>query len=349
MKTKCQFGCKTVKNWMNLMAWAAVFCLMVVGCGGGGGGGGTAPGVTYSGLETPADITGDNAQVIAAGALEAGSSGAGFTGIAALDGPGQAADEPEPLFLMDVTKALQGAVEGIDLVEAANQQNTPSAVQTVNEQLEPGNCGGTASITISLDDQSGQFNGSFTFNSYCQDGTTMNGNTSLSGSADMSNPDNPMIVSFTINFSYFTVTSASSSVAMAGQITMALTYPTVSVTMDMRVQEGDRVSKVENYQMDITDMGGYEEIDVSGRFFDQDYGYVDLLTPDPLQVFSGNEYPSAGYVVLTGKPGTAGGFTSIRLTALSDIYCQVLADTDGDGAYDGPGDYDSGEMLWTEL
>jgi len=121
--------------------------------------------------------------------------------------------------------------------------------------------------------------------------------------------------------------------------------------MDMRVQDGTgRVCKVENYQLDITDGGGYEQIQVSGRFYDPDYGYVVLQTISPFIVYYNDEYPSSGQLVLTGATVPGSGPASIMLTAIDADNCQVEADIDGDGDYEGaPSDYDSGVIPWTEL
>ena len=118
----------------------------------------------------------------------------------------------------------------------------------------------------------------------------------------------------------------------------------------MMIQDGGtgRVCQVENYQMAITDWGSYAVFTISGRFYDPDYGYVDLTTPSPLFMGYYDDYPYAGQLVLTGENGTVGP-TSARLTALSTTTCRVEADTDGDGTYSGLDDYDSGEILWTEL
>ena len=132
---------------------------------------------------------------------------------------------------------------------------------------------------------------------------------------------------------------------------MSVFDSTTTVTMDMMVQDNytSRICRVEGYQMIVTDHGTYAEVDFSGRFYDPDYGYVDLQTTSTFLVNNSDEYPHSGVLVLTGETGTAGGPTRARLTALSSTTCQVQADTDGGGYYDGVDDYDSGVILWTDL
>lgn len=352
MIAKFRFGSRPVAIWIHALAYTAVLCLMTMGCGGGGGGGGggqATPSLTYTGASTPAEITANNAKGIAAGALDAGSSGITFTGIAALDSTGQTADEPNLLFLVDVTKALQGAMAGIDFVEAANQGNMSSALQPESGSIV-GTCGGSASYSIQVDDVSGVFSGSLTFNGYCQDGVILNGSTSFSGIANLNT--NPIeLDSFTLSFDYITAASGSESATMDGDIDIVVSGSTTMVTMDLMLRDNStrRICKVENYQMDITDHSSYVEIEVGGLYYDPDYGYVDLQTTSPFLVNNVDNYPYSGQLLLTGENGTAGGPTSARLTALSSTTCRVEADTDGDGTYTGLDDYDSGVILWTEL
>ena len=86
---------------------------------------------------------------------------------------------------------------------------------------------------------------------------------------------------------------------------------TTMATMNMLIQEIDTgdVSKIENYQMDITDGLTHFDIAVNGRYYHPDYGYVDVMTPHPFHVNNGNSYPSYGAMILNGETGSAGGPT----------------------------------------
>lgn len=347
MTLRSRFAPRPVRNWIKLMTWAAAFCLTIVGCGGGGGGGdggggGGATSLTYSGVSTPAVVTATNADSIAAGALNAGSSATGFTGIAALNDPNQLADQPARLFAADFSKVVGATVGKIDF-QAGLERNITAALKHDSDTM-PGACGGSFSYDIQVDTVSGAFSGSLTFHGYCEDGMVLNGGTRFSG---IINPNTAELVSFKLNFDYITATNGSGSVTMTGQIQLSQSGSTLMATMDMLIRDDNmnRVCKIENYQMTIADMYNYEEIEISGRFYDPDYGYVDLQTISPLLVYNYDDYPSSGQLVLTGETGTAGGPTSARLTALDADTCRVEADTDGDGGYD----YDSGPIPWTDL
>ena len=127
------------------------------------------------------------------------------------------------------------------------------------------------------------------------------------------------------SFDYISGTSGSASIAMAGQVDLSVSGATLTVTMNMMVQDNNanRVCRVEAYQMIVTDHGTYAEVNISGRFYDPDYGYVDLQTTSNFMIDTSDEYPSSGELVLTGKAGTAGGPTSARLTAHDSTSCQV--------------------------
>jgi hypothetical protein len=346
MITDARFGTKPVNKWRFLLSWTVVFCFIVVGCGGGGSGdsgnGGTSPGLTYSGVTTQAVISTQNAQPLAANAMDAGSGGAGISGIAGLDAANRGEDGAGRPFFMGLAMVMESAVAKMDRQSAA-EQNPSSAVQSDADTC-PGSCGGSYTYNIQADTDTGVFSGTLAFNGYCESGITLNGTTSFSGIIDVGLR---RVESCTVSFNSITGTSSSESITMGGEVYLAVSGATTMITMDMMVRDNidGRVCKIENYQMDVTDWGTYAEITLNGRYYDPDYGYVDLETTEAFLISDANDYPHAGQLVLSGENGIAGGPTRARLTALSATECQVEADTDGDGIYD----YDSGAVLWSDL
>jgi hypothetical protein len=342
-KARWTFGATAIRR--HVLTWAAVLCLAAMGCGGGGGGGGTAASqsLTYSGLETPAEITAANAGTLAVDALNAGASSSTISGIAALETSGQVASSLGRPVLADVAKSVESAVGQIDLQTAA-QPNATAALKSGSYTVD-GTCGGRAVYNIQADTVTGQFSGSLSFQAYCESGMTIDGSASFWGTADVSvNP--PVIESFTLDFDYLTGTAATGSLTMDGQIAYAISGSSMVATMDMMVQDNStgRVCKVEDYRLDFTDYGSYVEFEVNGRFFDPDYGYVDLVTNQRFRVYSDDEYPTSGQAVITGEGGTSGP-QQARLTAIDDTNCRVEADLDGDGTFE----YDSDTIPWTDL
>lgn len=338
-----RFGSRTAIMWTHLLTWSVVCCFLTLGCGGGSSGGSGGPNsVTYSGLNTPAMITQDNANNIAAGALETRTSASGFTEIASLDGTGQVVEGSYQPFLTGVSTAMKGAMEQIDY-DTASDQYKPTAVQT-DADLINGTCGGNASYTIQFDTVTGVFSGQMAFNGFCEEGVSISGPTTFSGVINVNTFE---LESCTLSFNHVTGTSQTASYTMDGQIDIIQSGSTVIITMNMAIQDNnmDWICKVEEYQFVITDGYGQTEIEVRGRFYDPDYGYVDLETETTLMLNDGDDYPSSGVVMLTGELGSAGGATKARLTALSASQCQVEVDTNGDGSYD----YHSGSILWRDL
>lgn len=341
---KAQNRIRNTTCWFQLLALIAVLCFVPIGCGGGGNGeGGSESHLTYSGLTTPALITEDNAEVLAYSALNAGADSSSFTNIAALDGIAPLTDDSHQDFLFNLIKGLDRGIGKIDYLTVPVQDL--SAAMESDCGSTNGTCGGSASYRIEMNTSTGAFNGTMTFYSYCEEGVTINGNTDFYGVVNMITEE---LDSFTLSFNYLTATDGSDSMTMDGEIYMVVSGASIMATMDMMIQESgsDRVHKIENYQMDITEGYFYMDISINGRLYDPDYGYVDIETTTAFRVYDGEDYPDSGEMFLTGENGSAGGATWAQLTALpSTQQCQVIADTNSDGNYD----YDSGPMNWSEL
>jgi hypothetical protein len=332
------------KRMVRLVVYASLMSLIFwfTACSGGSSSDSGISGLTYSGETSPATISEDNADTLAGSALDAGSSSSSFslTGLAALSGPDPEANGSDRPLLLGIARTLEDAAGNVDFA-AASAPNAAAALQGENGSLS-GSCGGSASYSISVDTNTGAFSGNFSFSGYCADGMTLNGSASFSG---IVNTGTETLESFTFSFRSLTATSGTESVTMIGTIAISASGSTITMNMTIQNNTTGWMFKVVNYQMVVTDYGSYDEYSISGRFFDQDYGYVDLETTETIVVYSGDEYPSSGKLTLYGEYGTAGGRTSAVLTAINDTYCQVEVDGDGDGIYE----VTSGDILWTEL
>lgn len=339
---KAQHLHRYITSCLRLLTLTAALCLVITGCGGSDGEGGSEPHLTYSGLTTPALITEDNAEALAYSALNAGASSSSFSHIAALDEIAPVAVHSNQGFLFNLVMGLDSGMGKIDFLPVP-VQNLSAAVESDTGSIN-GACGGSASYHIQLNTSTGTFNGSMTFSGYCESGMTINGSTDFYGVVNMITEE---LDSFTLSFNYLTATDGSDSMAMDGEIYMGVSGSATMATLDMMIQESGsaRVYKIENYQVDITDGNLYTDISINGRFYDPDYGYVDIETTTAFRVYEGDDYPDFGEMLLTGENGSRGHPTWAQIAALSSIQCQVIADTNGDGNYD----YDSGPMNWSEL
>lgn len=324
------------------VAFAILLVLSLTACGGGGGGGESSSGITYTGLTTEATIDENNAVVLSTGAYQGGQTGAALVGgVGAVQvGEDGSVGLPRPL---KVSQALESALHKVDMT-SGSLGTLVGAIYTEKDTIY-GDYGGSASYTINVNDETGAFSGSITFNSYSDDGvTTISGPVSFTGSLDVNTED---FIEFRFSFDNLTGVSGSDSFTLDGDISFDNTVYPAEITMTMLLKDNHtaKVYKLEDYVMTLTDMGSYVDVEGSGAYFDPDYGYVSISTAAPFRIYYGDIYPSEGVLLIDGNTGIAGGSTMARLAALSSSTCLVEADTNGDGIYD----WNSGVMNWDDL
>ena len=332
------------KRMYRLLVCASITALVFwfAACSGGGSSNEGSSGLTYSGETSPATITEDNAGTLATSALDAGSNGSAFnlTGLATLSGVDSGTDASDQPMLLGFVRVLEDAVGDVDFA-AVSEQNVSAAAQSENGSLA-GSCGGNASYSISGNSNTGEFSGKFSFNGFCADGLTMNGSASFSGIVDMATDT---LESFIFTFGAMTATSGSESVTLKGRIAFTVSDSTITMNLTIKNNTNGWMCKVENYVMVVDDQSSYTAISVSGRYYDQDYGYVELITNEPLRYYPAGEYPYYGKLTLYGAIGVGNGETSAVITAIDATHCQVEVDSVGIGTCSIV--YDS--ILWSDL
>jgi hypothetical protein len=316
--------------------------LSMYGCGGGGGDGGGASsgttGTTYSGITTQATIDQTNATDIATGAYTGGKIGGSVGSFGAV----QETKIDRPRYLQ-LTQAIEKAIRQID-VHAPPGVVESGAIVSESDSI-PGDCGGTASYTIQVNDATGEFSGNINFNSYCSEGATLNGAATFSGTINIVTEE---LTQFTLTFDSLTATLGADSFTINGTFDLTSQSPTsFTATMEMRLRDNStgKVYWVNNFNMPVSVGSDYIQFEVSGRFYDPDYGYVEISTPTPFRIDSGQDWPSQGVMIFTGKTGIAAGSTKARLTVNSATTFVVDADTNGDGTYD----WTSGNLNWETI
>lgn len=315
--------------YLCLVGIIALGLMTIVGTGGGGGGGGGASsGITYTGLETKATISDSNAEDLLTGAYEGGSIGTEFDINAIQSGESVHIGRPR---VLKVSRVLESSLRKVDFASRSGSSFI-GAIKTLTGG-DIGNCGGNFSYEISVDETTRAFNGSFTFNDYCEDGDTINGSVSFYGEVDTTTDE---LLKFTFSFNSLNFTSGSDSFTLNGDIAWDVTGSpaTITITMLLRDNSTNKVYWVQNYTIEVTEGMNYVEIEVLGTFYHPDYGYITISTPTPLRIYDADEYPSQGVIVVEGKDGVALGPTRARLTVIDNTAYQVDADTNGDGTYD---------------
>ena len=322
---------KNLKFLILFMVLAFSLPCIYGGCGGGGGGSESSGGISYSGLAAPAEISELNAEDIAGGAFGAGLIGDGMMGLG-LDRSlndnyvGEFRTVKIPLILRD----------SLDLIDfaAPSMRGVPAALQTETDTIN-GDCGGSMTYTVSADVDEGTFSGSFTFSSYCNGGTIISGSASFDGRMNM---DTSEFVEAHLSFNNL----SGGDLVLSGDIDMDFSVTPNVTTFDAYGQDpgSGKVFWIRDYTIVIDEGSDYIQITMDGRFYHPDYGYVTLSTTDPFVLYSGDEWPTSGSLVVTGAGDSRG-----RITAIDNTYCKVEADVDGDNAYE----WETGSVAWDDI
>jgi hypothetical protein len=304
------------------------------GCSGGGGGGnsgGGTGGLTYSGVTTPAQVDESNAAEITGGAFATGLIGDGMVGLSV--------DQPiesyhiRNLRSVNVPIILSDSLSRVDFTSASSGV-IQAATQTQSDIIE-GSCGGTMSYAVSVDDQHGTFNGSFTFSDYCNDGTIINGAARFDGQMDVNSQS---FIEATFSFDNL----SGGELILDGEIQIDFAATPNVITFNAYGQDPvtGAVFWIKNYSITIDEFVGYVEIEMVGTFYHPGFGYVTLATPEPLVLHDGDEWPESGILTVTGANNS-----KAKLTAMDHLTCTVEVDGGGDGTYE----WDSGVMNWEDL
>jgi hypothetical protein len=323
---------KILKYFLLFVAIPSLFALVVGGCDGDGGHSGDS-GITYTGITAQATIDDSNAVDLSLGVYKCGDIGMSVETVGAV----QTADYKQ-IGHSRVLKLAHTTQEAILQVDVSPSSGVGVSGTTVTKSdTIPGDCGGNASYTIEVDDVTGAFSGTMNFNDYCSEGVTLSGSTSFSGKFDV---DTEVFLRFRLTLHTVSVTSGSDSFTTSGSVSFNFQASPPTATIDIRVRDNStgKVYWANDYSITLVEESGYVEFEISGRYYDPDYGYVDFHTETPFHIDDGDEWPSAGVLIVEGEGGT-----EARLTALSSTTYIVDVDTDGDGTYD----WDSGVLNWS--
>jgi hypothetical protein len=266
--------------------------------GGGSGGGGGGGDIKYTGLTTPAKIDNTNAVEIAAAASIAGTVGVEGGLIGATAPSGIQSDST----LGIITRAVVTAYN----VTSGNLASLSANVAplAVDSSTISGSCGGKMSYTLNYDDSSYPvpFDGTFTFNQYCEGGVTVSASISLTEG---------------LGYSSYLTFKLSSNVLLS------------------KDQTDNKVDKTENFKAGLTVY--YSGLTItsmiigsSGRFYHPDYGYVTFTTPMPMTYYGSDVWPTSGQLKIVEDPPD----NSATLTAVSNIEYQLDIDYGNDDSID---------------
>jgi hypothetical protein len=313
----------------------ALGILGLVACGGGGGGGGNVPPpqtLIYTGVTSPAVIDSNNAVELASGAFIGGETGSNFGIISSVT-----ADQSKIVREIRLYEVAQIFSEPLYIIDINSHRGDSLAVQTEQDTIQ-GDCGGSASYTVQVDDVTGGFTGSMTFNGYCSEKATITGITGFSGQVDINSGD---FLNFNLDINMVSLSKGNQSYTMDGDLSVDVSGATSTASLEMKMRDNSgEVFWVNNYVLNISEAVDFVDIEASGKFYNPTYGYVVLSTITPLRTYNIYEWPSSGELQIVG-----GEDTKARLIAIDKNTCRIIADTNGDGN----DDYDSGQVPWNDL
>ena len=330
----------TQKLW-QAMGLLIFVCSAIIACGGGGGSGSPTPTVQYTGVTTPAALTTETASTLVGESYQGAMTSDSMVPFAAMASAGQGNDDT-PLsapIAVDMQAAFADSL--YQAIHASQEAQVSTAERAVSESSTiDGDCGGSATYNVTYDENSGIFSGSFVYNGFCSEAINLSGQATFTGRMDV---NGGVFDYFSLTFTNLTTTADGQSNTVNGTLECDFQGSDFIITTNMVVAQSSSglVCWLNNYTVQIAG----SQMEISGRYYSPIHGYIDFVTTSPLIISSPGQFPSAGVIAFTGAVGTGGLQTTAQLTALSSTTCQVTADTDGDGV----DDFDTGEILWTEL
>ena len=231
-----------------------------------------------------------------------------------------------PLVLQDSLLKVETAFKAVAFFRPAIETKSGTS---------QGGCGGRLSYSIDFINESRVFDGSFSFENYCDHGIIISGETDIDGTFRDGSRDFT-----TAHFSFTDL--ADGLITLDGEISIDFLHPPITATFSAHSKdiESGQVYWIKDYSMNITEFAGHIETEIFGTFYHPDYGFVRLTTTEPFIVHHEDDWPTSGLFVIQG-----GENTQAELSALDQSTCFVAADTDGDGVID----WDSGILNWTEM
>jgi len=324
------------------MTLTALFCLLafLAGCGGGGSdsaksGGVVDPASSFKGVTTAATPTNANAEDLAMGGFGGGSIAASIGSVAKLSSNSAETTKNRPVLqLVQMIKQSVRRMEIPQNSERLRKTSQPAVVaakssaRANNYQLQ-GDSGGTATYSLDVNDATGSFFGTVVYAQYSSKGAVIDGTTEVLGSMDISRQQ---ISRLTLSFSSLTFSSDNTTVSLTGSLSWGFNFITQNEILSMNMVLLDKSSAktfwFKNYEITTAYSGNDCTQKISGRYFDHDYGYVDVTTLTPVIVNYGYDWPSKGSLKFNGNSGR---WVQLDFRASSLV---VKVDSDGNGEAD---------------
>ncbi len=308
------------------------FALVLQSCGGGGGSsvpdkGNSSANQAYTGSRTQALVDESNAEELALGSYRGGQLGGSLGSLSASSTVTSNLNEGSAF---ELTQALKNSFRQIqpESLLVSSSAAPSSASKTAYAKTLAGQCGGTAKLTGDADETTGKITGTIIFNDYCVDNRELSGSASFSG---IYNSNLRIFTSFSQSFSDLSYSGRGAYVKMTGDIAWAVASNlTEATTLDLTLHDlyREQLYWLNNYRFTTTYNSDSISQQVTGRYYDYTYGYVDFATTAPLITYPSNTWPSSGGLNFNGPQN---GLISLTF-ATSTLTIEV--DEDGDKSWD---------------
>jgi hypothetical protein len=332
------------KLYKKAAALIAALCLITIFTGCSSGGSGTPPTLNYTGVTTPVAIDADNAETLLVGAYEGGLVASVFNILGAARAEAtHSITMPRMVVLAEVFEAFLNELD----LQPQHPAPYAGAIITDSETL-PGSCGGSVYYDVGLDSIMGDFSGTADFREYCDASNpdlVLDGITDFSGDYEVFSLE---IEDFTFIFRDLALTSSAGSYILNGSLNGSASAVRADINTSSVLEDAGtgKTYWLKDFVIKALQGNGFVDIELTGRYYDHDYGYVDVSTEEPFRVNDYENRPASGILTMEGAAGEQGGNTMARLIALDGDSFQIEADTDGDGSFD---DYDSGPIPWNGI
>lgn len=312
-------------------ATLVLFVLFLVGgCGSSNSEGTNGVVISYKGATTPAVVTEDNAEILAVDGF-AGSTMAAYISIPtkkqfSSDRPITAKVGTHPAFLF--AQRLKQSIRKIDITHAFKRDRTNASGRTIRYQI-PGDAGGTADFSFIINDSTGSFSGTIVYSDYSSMGIVINGKADVTGSMSV---DGGTVSTLAMSLTSLTIDFNDSIISLIGRLSWKFNDVSYAETLSMDLtitdHETEKTYWYNNYKILTAYSSSTSNQTMSGRYYDHDYGYVDVSTCLSISSSMGYGWPEGGCLMFNGSLNTW-----VMLTFFEDSY-QIEADTDGDGQSD---------------
>ena len=309
-----------------LFLWFLFFIL--AGCYNSGGGasneeGDENPAIEYSGLTTPALVTSENAKTIAMGSLLGLSQNTAMA-------LGQENLPINRLYALYFSLVILQTTQNID-ISNLNLSRTPEGIRTETITID-GNCNGTGTLVMNLNEAAETYEGTFIFSQYCENQITISGDTIISGTLDSLTGK---IETITYEFEDLSF----DDFFCRGEVYVDQSGATQIVVFDFLLKDSisGKVYWAKDYSVNISEITVTDfTIEFSGFFYDPDHGYAYVSTSDNF-LLSTEDYPLWGMLLCVGRNDT-----KVKLTNLSSYSFRIDVDTQGNDEYN----YSSDNLIW---